>query len=391
MPLWKGSTMPQRMLNPHSFFCATIIALFALATSPVQAVQQRGGRGQIAYMTYKPDTQTYTLVVQNLDTTATYGGSFRLNPTTILTNDISSKVTPAWSPNGQYVVYTTLSGGSEDIFLADSLTGLRRQLTSDPATDTSPVWSPNGKQIAFVSDRGKDKGLTEIYVMDISGANVVRITRSGPRGIASDPCWSADGRSVMYVFKSAPDAQPEVHIASADGQKEQLLLPAKNYVGPVIWSPDGKQLAFFAAHDGNNRTDLIVGDSDGNNLRTVTTNREIASPDSAINPAIASPNYHLAWSADSQHVAFENTNDGNYEIYVVDTNTLKSVNVSNDGGDDRMPGWSPDGRTVIFMSKRDYQYDLYTVNPDGSQLTNITKSAGNEAMPIWSVPVRTDF
>ena len=43
-----------------------------------------------------------------------------------------------------------------------------RRLTNDPAEDEYPAWSPDGQQIVFSSNRD---GNEEIYVMDADGSN----------------------------------------------------------------------------------------------------------------------------------------------------------------------------------------------------------------------------
>src|SRR5688500_4937629 len=47
------------------------------------------------------------------------------------------------------------------------------RLTNNSAMDDRPVWSPDGRTIAFSSNRD---GKKEIYVMDVDGANVKRLT-----------------------------------------------------------------------------------------------------------------------------------------------------------------------------------------------------------------------
>jgi TolB protein len=51
-----------------------------------------------------------------------------------------------------------------------------RNLTNAPGRDTQPTWSPDGQFIAFTSDRD---GNSEIYLMAADGSN--------PRNISNDP------------------------------------------------------------------------------------------------------------------------------------------------------------------------------------------------------------
>ena len=108
-----------------------------------------------------------------------------------LTTDSYLNLSPAWSPDGRYIVYASYRGKkpvsvapsrdggtvvpghvrSEDWYLVrvDTKTGQHRVLTS--AADSpafSPVYSPDGTQIAFIGlTRSPDQ--PDIYVMPADG------------------------------------------------------------------------------------------------------------------------------------------------------------------------------------------------------------------------------
>jgi TolB protein len=60
-------------------------------------------------------------------------------------------------------------------------------VTNHPANDFEPAWSPEGKKIAFASDRAR-KNHPDIYVMNVDGTHVVRVTRHLGKG-AFAPSW----------------------------------------------------------------------------------------------------------------------------------------------------------------------------------------------------------
>ena len=53
------------------------------------------------------------------------------------------------------------------------------RLTVDPAPDWDPVWSPDGRQIAFRSIRAGDNNDWEIYVMNVDGTVLTKLTENG--------------------------------------------------------------------------------------------------------------------------------------------------------------------------------------------------------------------
>lgn len=57
-------------------------------------------------------------------------------------------------------------------------------LTSNSAVDLSPAWSPDGAKIVFSSDRDGD---SDIYTMDADGSNLVQVTNA--RYDEGQPDW----------------------------------------------------------------------------------------------------------------------------------------------------------------------------------------------------------
>ncbi|MBP7584606.1 MAG: PD40 domain-containing protein [Spirochaetes bacterium] len=73
--------------------------------------------------------------------------------------------------------------------------------------DASPAWSPDGKWIAFSSSRG---GNDDIWMTDPEGKNLKQVTRKG----GTQPRFSADGKKIIFV--SYRDAGSNGDIYSVD-------------------------------------------------------------------------------------------------------------------------------------------------------------------------------
>ena len=134
------------------------------------------------------------------------------------------------------------------------------------------------------------------------------------------------------------------------------------------WSPDGRHIAFESDRDGN--WEIYVMDSDGSNPRRLTNHSD----------GDGAP----SWSPDGRHIAFESRRDGNWEIYVMDSDGSNLRRLTDHSAWDESPSWSPDGRHIAFTSDRDGTNDIYVVGSDGSNLRRLTDHSAWDESPSWS-------
>ncbi|MCH8295756.1 PD40 domain-containing protein [Candidatus Poribacteria bacterium] len=86
-------------------------------------------------------------------------------------------------------------------------------------------------------------------------------------------------------------------------------------------------------------------------------------------------------------IAFCSNRDGNFEIYVMDANGNKPVNLTRHPGDDFAPAWSPDGTKIAFWAIRDGKQEIYVMNTDGSNPVRLTNDLAQDVTPAWSQDV----
>jgi TolB protein len=92
---------------------------------------------------------------------------------------------PTWSPAPfNEIAYTSQAGGGNDIKVYEFATGTSRTITDSIGSNESPAFSPNGRHIAFSSDR---TGQEQVYTIDRDGKNLRQITKQGRNRY---PNWS---------------------------------------------------------------------------------------------------------------------------------------------------------------------------------------------------------
>jgi TolB protein len=138
-------------------------------------------------------------------------------------------------------------------------------LTNNPANDDSPAWSPDGRFVAFTSER---EGNSEVHVMNRDGTGVVRLTQNPARD--DSPFWSPDGTRIAFFNRgAAEDRSGLIFVMAADGAGPMQVASGAACCF-LAWSPDGGLLAFTSETDGNPEVYLVK--ADGSSLRNLTKN-----------------------------------------------------------------------------------------------------------------------
>ena len=148
---------------------------------------------------------------------------------------------PCWSPDGKQLCAVSTS---ERIFIVDADgKNLSQILQVDGSYCHQPDWSPDGEWIAFSTDRD---GNLEIYKVRVDGTELTRLTQSP--GLDSRPRWSPDGR--WLTFTSNRDGNSDVFVMRANGDDVQPLTRHTATDDHAAWAPDGKSIAFVSMRDG---------------------------------------------------------------------------------------------------------------------------------------------
>ncbi len=154
---------------------------------------------------------------------------------TRVTDSLSYDASPSWSPDGQWVAYETYENGNYDIRISSAVDPAQSPifLTNDSFIDRSPAWSPLGRQIAFVSNRSGDD---EVWLLDLDQAASGQLINASNRPLSDEnhPTWSGDGTRLAWAGSGGNDA---AGIFTVDALKPGSL---PIYLGPgdqPVWSP----------------------------------------------------------------------------------------------------------------------------------------------------------
>jgi Tol biopolymer transport system component len=275
--------------------------------------------------------------------------------------------TPAGGGPGQ-IAFVSERTGRPQIFLVDGDGNNLVQVTDVADGACQPAWSPDGQQILFTTPCvGKREQYTgaAIYIVNADG-NGLRpfITLLGGTYAAD---WSAGG--VAFVFMD--QQRPQIYVADNQGAGPVRISAERSDDSQPSWAPDGQRLAFRNfSRSGRSTVYWMFRDGTfadgGANPDTVTRDVDAGYP---------------AWSPDGQYITFMVGSD----IWITGWDQLGFGALQlTTTGPNADPAWSPDSQWIVFESWRDAaQHDLYRMTFTGSQVTRITNDPALDYQPAW--------
>ena len=280
-----------------------------------------------------------------------------------LTNGPNGDSNPQWAPDSTRLAFVSKRGGNKtQIWIIPIVGGEAKQLTQTENGVSNPQWSFDGERIAFLKEetdsevedkrkKAKDDRIVmgiddfkqqHLWVIGVEtiddepellfsllseGANEsVNVGKSqrlttGDFHI-SEPCWSPDGKQIVFVSTSSPKADDTmfngtVHVVDRETKAVRKLTAHTGGESSPRWSPDGGQIAYLHSPAGYGQKDLHIISAEGDVSTNLTATQ-------------------LDRSAD-------------------------------------LPIWSPDGETIYFIVMDRVRWQLYSASKSEGKIRQITR------------------
>ena len=233
---------------------------------------------------------------------------------TALTSSIAWDMQPRFSPDGQFIAFTSDQGGGDNIWLMDINGDNVRAVTTETfRLVNNPTWSPAGDFIAvrkhYTSARANGAG--EIWVYHINGGEGIRLVeRPTLEKDLGEPAFAPKARAIYFSqditpgkrFEYSRDSNKQIYaIKKYDLEKGNTETVASGNGGAVrpTPSPDGKYLAYIRRV--SNQTTLFVKDLTSGEDRAIYHDLD---RDMQETWAIHGVYANMDWTPDSKELVF---------------------------------------------------------------------------------------
>jgi dipeptidyl aminopeptidase/acylaminoacyl peptidase len=302
------------------------------------------------------------------------------------------------SPGGKrvaYVVGKVLDGEKRlsQIHVANVDGSDAYQLTQGEKASNAPQWSPDGNWIAFTSSRS---GENNVWLIRVRGGEADRLTdvKGGVGGFK----WSPDGKSIAFTATDPQTPEEEKAVKEkndarvvddnlkmsrlyvipvakdSDGKRETRQLTRGDYSvsGPFDWAPDGKTIAFSHAPtdkaDDWIKADLSLVDVPSAEVKPLVTTRA----------AETAPRY----SPDGKWIAFLQSDNpptwaDNVTVRVIPaTGGMPRELAETFDHRPQLLGWSADGQKLFYTEDHGTTRRLCALPVEGGEPTVLSKMEG---------------
>ncbi|WP_394133151.1 S9 family peptidase [Shewanella maritima] len=235
-----------------------------------------------------------------------------------------------------------------------------RPITTGLKNDYAPALSPNNQRLAYISD---ETGSAQIHIKWLDSGHSARISHLSSR--PSPVVWSPDGKQLAFTMFVPTATKPVVTLpgkpANADWAKPAV------FVDSVYYRFDG------VGNLKNGNQQIFVMSADGGSPKQVTF-------------ANTDHNSNISWSADSNTIVYaineldeseqEWTNSNIFSLNLING---KVQQLTQQLGTDTSPIVSPNGQYIAYLSsKQNYKNyentELFIMNSDGSNKRSLTEN-----------------
>lgn len=187
------------------------------------------------------------------------------------------------------------------------------------------------------------------------------------RWITGQPGHAAS--RIVFVRHNS-DGRKDLMVVDSDGENLQRIATEQYGLMSPAWSPDGKRLAYSVMQE------------DG---RWVVMERDLAGGQARVVSSRGSTNMTPTYSPDGKRLVFSSENGRGLNLYEYDVQQRCCLRLLRSGPSaDISPSYSPDGKRIVFVSDRLGRPHIYEMSADGGDAKLLSPYVYGEPSSFFS-------
>lgn len=348
-----------------------------------------------------------------------------------LTDHVAKDIMPRFSPDGQWIAFSSDRMGNFDLWVIPVESGKSRQITFYTADDTIVNWTPDGKRLIFQTSRlgtfgsplytmglesdlplpmDMDRGSagmisqdgnflafnrlgfrywrkhyrgnynTDIWLQDLRTKEITQLTDTKVKEFRNHtqdayPMWGIDG--MIYFMSERDDIFNIWKVSPQGGQPVQVTFHRKDGVQYPSISPDGRTIIYENEFE---LWKLVLPDGEP---EKISISLEFDNKENLID--------YL--QADSKADGFSPSPEGDYvavdyhgEIFLVPTDPEvgEKKQITSSPWRDRYENFSPDGKYLSYASDESGEEEIWLYVLASGEKRKLTKHESTKRRTLWS-------
>ncbi len=299
-----------------------------------------------------------------------------------LTVHAAYDMAPKWSPDGNWIAFSSNRENTYDLFIIPSKGGAARQMTFHSADDILCDWSADGSRLLFSSAR--DGTYPDLYTITVTDGGLKKLTKDrSPSRYAS---FSSDGKEVAYVRGGQSWWRPKYRgsnnseiytVDTATGSTKRVTNDDGFQSWPVYAKGD-RELLYVAQASGV--SNLFSQARVGGSTKQLTHH----TADAVRFPSLSRDGSTLAYEQGQNLWVLRRSGDAGphaVEIVAPSDQRVNPVEPITQRTNASGLSLSIDGQTLAFAARG----EIWTLPQAGGDARRITKSAGQESNAVFSM------